>query len=52
MSRTLNMDVLRQNLLSIYLSYVELYGIDYYDYKIFKHYDKNDKYNFSFAHNP
>lgn len=46
MSRALSMDVLKENLLSIYLSYIEYYGIDYYDKQIFKHYEKNSKYNF------
>lgn len=45
MIRSLSLEILKENILSFYFSYTEQYKKDYYDYDIFGHYEKNEKYH-------
>lgn len=44
MIRALNIEIFKENLISLYISYLTLYNKGYYDYDIFKHYEGNDDY--------
>ncbi|CAG9323264.1 unnamed protein product [Blepharisma stoltei] len=42
--RAFHTELLKENLISIFKNYVELYGIDHYDYDIFNHTAENEEY--------
>lgn len=44
--RALNIEIFKENLISLYLIYLEQYSKGYYDYQLFCHYDGNDEYIF------
>lgn len=44
MIRALNIEIFKENLISIYLSYISMYNKGYYDYPLFMHYEGNDEY--------
>jgi hypothetical protein len=46
MIRALNIEIFKENLISFYLSYLNLYNKGYYDYDLFGHYEGNDDYVF------
>ena len=45
MIRSLNLEILKENIISFYFSFVEMYPRDYYDHPLFNHFESNDKYN-------
>ena len=44
MIRALNIEIFKENLISIYISYIDGYQKGYYDYPLFMHYEHNDNY--------
>lgn len=52
MIRVFSMDIFKENLVSIYTAYLELYGEGYYDIDIFNHHEENESYLFGSLKNP
>lgn len=46
MIRALNIEIFKENLISLYLSYLDNYHKSYYDYSLFQHYDENDDFQY------
>ena len=49
--RALNIEVLKENLVSMFTSYTEFYGGDFYDKEVFNHFLDNENYDFHSAEN-
>lgn len=47
MARTFNIQILKENLLSIYKAYIRLYKPGFYEEELFNHFQGNESYNFN-----
>ena len=45
MIRSLNIEILKENIMSFYFSYTEMYPAGYYDHDLFDHHEENDDFH-------